>query len=158
MEAYSKTRTNDSIAALGSLRPREALLLVSQSKSYQSADTLDVDLEKGDPDSEDHTSGLPSAVETIDVRLLEIGDIVRVQHGATPPCDGIVVAGQNSAFDESSLTGESKPVRKHIGDQVFVGTINKSSVVDVLVDAIDGTTMSVNNCSVIGASLKLPLF
>jgi P-type E1-E2 ATPase len=107
-------------------------------------DTLSVDLEKADLDRKDCPSGLPSTVETIDVRLLEMGDIVRVQHGSTPPCDGTIVAGHGSAFDESSLTGESRPVKKCIGDKVFVGTINKSSMVDVRVDAIDGATMSVH--------------
>jgi Cu+-exporting ATPase len=145
MEAYSKTRTADAIIALRSLRPREALLLVHLAKSDQSSDTNRVDLEKDGLDRKDRPSGLPSAVEMIDIRLLEVGDIVRVQHGSTPPCDGTIVAGNGSTFDESSLTGESKPVKKCIGDNVFVGTINKSSVVDVRVDAIDGATMSVHN-------------
>ena len=47
------------------------------------------------------------------------------------------------AFDESSLTGESKLVKKESGDKVYVGTINKGSVVDVRVDTIGGETMYV---------------
>lgn len=72
--------------------------------------------------------------------LLEVGDIVRVQNGATPPVDGLVVSGESS-FNESSLTGESRPIKKVVGDQVFLGTLNTARVVDVRVEAIGGETM-----------------
>ena len=79
--------------------------------------------------------------------LLEIGDIVRVLHGSSPPADGTLVnvSDDLASFDESSLTGESKSVRKDVGDQVFVGTINRGAVVDVRVDAIGGQTMCVHH-------------
>lgn len=80
-------------------------------------------------------------VEKIDSSLLEVGDIVRIQSGATPPADGTIVFGTDSAFDESSLTGESRLVKKTLGDKVFLGTINKGKMVDVRVDACGGTTM-----------------
>ena len=75
--------------------------------------------------------------------LLEVGDVVRVQFGASPPSDGTIVAvlGNAASFDESSLTGESRLVKKEVGDQVFVGTINRGAIVDVRVDAIGGETM-----------------
>lgn len=81
----------------------------------------------------------------VSVDLLEVGDTVRVLNGASPPADGtlISVAGGLASFDESSLTGESRPVKKQAGDQVFVGTINRGGVVDIRVDAIGGQTMSV---------------
>ena len=74
---------------------------------------------------------------------MEVGDIVRVQHGASPPTDGtlVKVETEDAAFDESSLTGESRLVKKQVGDSVFVGTINRGAVVDVRVDAIGGETM-----------------
>lgn len=81
------------------------------------------------------------AVEKVDASLLEVGDIVRVQRGSTPPADGTLVSGRNSAFDESSLTGESRLIRKEIGDKVYLGTINKSEVVDIRVGATGGATM-----------------
>lgn len=83
----------------------------------------------------------------ISTDLLEVGDIVRIPPGASPPADGIIVASLecgNSVvtyFDESSLTGESKTVAKHEGDQIYVGTINKHRVVDMKVEAVDGETM-----------------
>lgn len=80
-------------------------------------------------------------IERIDAELLEVGDIVRVQHGGSPPADGTIVSGNGGAFDESSLTGESRLVKKQVGEDVFLGTINKGAVVDVRVNAIGGETM-----------------
>ena len=153
LEAYSKGRTADAITALGKLRPTSALLVVSASEAASSeelsrsnsADTVghERDLEKGDTESEEHNlaSKPGTKVERVDAELLEVGDIVRVLHGASPPADGTVVSGDGGAFDESSLTGESRFVKKQIGDKVFLGTINKAGVVDVRVDEIGGQTM-----------------
>jgi P-type Cu+ transporter len=143
LEGYSKKHTADSITALGSLYPAEALLLVPRSPSDTARHDFPDDPEKGVINLEDDSASIKSGVkiEKIDVSFLEVGDVVRVQLGASPPSDGTIVSNGESAFDESSLTGESKPVRKQEGDKVFVGTINKSSMVDVRVDAIGGETM-----------------
>lgn len=53
------------------------------------------------------------------------GDVVLVRPGGSVPTDGTVLAG-NSAVDESMLTGESLPVVKEVGDEVFAGTLNQS--------------------------------
>lgn len=82
--------------------------------------------------------------EKVPVELLEVGDVARVQNGATPPSDGIIVSGTETSFDESSLTGEARLVKKNVGDRVLLGTINKSRAVDVRVDAIGGVTMFAN--------------
>ncbi|CRK36949.1 hypothetical protein BN1708_020167, partial [Verticillium longisporum] len=58
---------------------------------------------------------------TVKVEMIEFGDIVRVQHGASPVADGVIVQGESS-FDESSLTGESRLIRKKVGDDLFAGT------------------------------------
>ena len=80
-------------------------------------------------------------MEKISADLLEVGDIVRIPPGATPPADGTIVSSEATNFDESSLTGESRNVMKTTGDHIFVGTINKSRMVDMRVDAIEGETM-----------------
>ena len=54
---------------------------------------------------------------------LSVGDIVVVRPGERIPIDGEVIQGA-SAIDESLLTGESIPVEKSPGDEVFGGTIN----------------------------------
>lgn len=53
------------------------------------------------------------------------------------------MSGQGIAFDESSLTGEAKLVKKNVGDKVYLGTINKSGIVHVRIDKIEGGTLSV---------------
>ncbi|KAF2277531.1 heavy metal translocatin [Westerdykella ornata] len=111
LEAYSKAKTGDAVTSLGKLRPEEAILVES---------------ETGD--------------RKIATDLLEIGDIVRVPHGTSPPFDGIIIEG-NCNFDESSLTGESRPVKKEAGDIVYSGTINRGQPIKVRITTISGTSM-----------------
>ncbi|CCL99412.1 uncharacterized protein FIBRA_01430 [Fibroporia radiculosa] len=148
LEAYSKGRTADAITALGKLRPTSALVIVPASEPSNEtpssrSSTTEVDLEKGSVEKEEPSLAARHGmkVERIDAEYLEVGDVVRVQNGASPPADGTVAFGDGGAFDESSLTGESRLVKKQVGDNVFVGTINKAGVVDVRVDAIGGETM-----------------
>jgi P-type Cu+ transporter len=82
----------------------------------------------------------PSEEERISTDLLEVGDVVKIPNGSTPPGDGVIISG-TSTFDESSLTGESKPVTKQVGDTVLVGTVNTGGVVTVKLDAIGGSSM-----------------
>ncbi|KAK5093638.1 hypothetical protein LTS08_008869 [Lithohypha guttulata] len=123
LEAYSKAKTGDAVTMLGKLRPTETLLV------------------RSNPDSENSKSSLPATdVEKIDVDLLEFGDVVRVLHGGSPPADGTIVLG-DSAFDESSLTGESRPITKNVGDQVFAGTVNTGKPISVRVTEVSGASM-----------------
>src|SRR5699024_2716094 len=62
-------------------------------------------------------------VEIVNVSQLKIGDYVSILNGDQIPTDGIVVAG-SSAVDQSSITGESIPVEKQEGDELFGSTIN----------------------------------
>src|SRR5699024_1263247 len=59
----------------------------------------------------------------IDVSDLKIGDQVQVLNGDQVPIDGRVLSGQTT-IDESSISGESMPVEKNIGDSVYASTIN----------------------------------
>ncbi|KAF4574601.1 hypothetical protein EYR36_005949 [Pleurotus pulmonarius] len=146
IEAYSKSRTADAVSALGSLRPSEAYLLNRRSDSQEQF-SIDDDVEKAEKvpagcGSEDTPQGF--SVEKIPADLLDIGDVVRVPHGATPPADGVLVllpTKSEAAFDESSLTGEAKLIKKQGGDRVFLGTINKGNMVHVRIDSIGGKTM-----------------
>ncbi|KIM78679.1 hypothetical protein PILCRDRAFT_98319 [Piloderma croceum F 1598] len=143
LEAYSKARTADAITALGLLRPAQALLLIPTAEVVVVNFGNSGDIEKGVPNLDDTI--LPAKpgflVKKIDAVLLEVGDIVRIQSGATPPADGTIVSDEDTAFDESSLTGESRLVKKACGDKVFMGTINKMRMVDARVDAHGGATM-----------------
>jgi Zn2+/Cd2+-exporting ATPase len=63
---------------------------------------------------------------------LKVGQVVLVKPGARIPCDGTIQKG-SSALDQSPVTGESIPVNKTIGDEVFAGSINADSVLEVRV-------------------------
>ena len=150
IEAYSKSRTGDAITTLAKLKPTEALVvgLVDKKSPTSRFCGVDEDIEKGEPcrEAEQQTSEPGFRVQKVPVDLLEVGDIVRVPAGSTPPMDGVIVSG-HSLFDESSVTGESKPIKKNPGDQVFLGTINIGQAIDVRIDVADGKTMLVSSFS-----------
>ena len=62
------------------------------------------------------------------IEEVQVGDIIVVKPGGKIPVDGIVTEG-HSAVDESMLTGESMPVEKKSGDQVYGATINANGVI-----------------------------
>lgn len=66
-------------------------------------------------------------------------EIVLVKNGAKVPVDGQVVAG-SGALDEASITGESIPVEKSEGDQVFAGTVSRGGFLHVLATGIGADT------------------
>ena len=76
----------------------------------------------------------------VDIEEVEEGDIVLVKPGESIPVDGKVVEG-NTNVDESMLTGESIPVRKKAGDNVFGATINKSGSIKIKATAIGKDTV-----------------
>lgn len=75
---------------------------------------------------------LPTGSEMVSIESLAIGDIVIVRPGDLLPVDGMVTEGRSSV-DEASLTGESMPVSKGEGSEVFAGTLNHSGGLEVLV-------------------------
>ena len=66
------------------------------------------------------------------VESLQVDDVVVVRPGDRLPVDGMVVSG-SSAIDQSAITGESAPLQKGIGDEVFAGTINQEAALEVQV-------------------------
>uniref|UniRef100_A0A9P3BHE0 HMA domain-containing protein n=1 Tax=Aspergillus pseudoviridinutans TaxID=1517512 RepID=A0A9P3BHE0_9EURO len=143
MEAYSKARTGDAVASLGKLRPSEAILVENSTPTDQ---------------SESGSSSVESQ-QRIAVDLLEIGDVVSIPHGASPPADGVIIGQNTYQFDESSLTGESKPVQKSADDQVFTGSVNVGQPVKIKVTALGGSSMLDQIISVVreGQSRRAPL-
>lgn len=73
-----------------------------------------------------------SGTQTIPISEIELDQIVLIQPGERIPIDGVVVEGQ-SYVDQATITGESMPVNKEIGDKVFAGTLNKNGALDVRV-------------------------
>jgi len=70
---------------------------------------------------------------------LQVGDIVIIKPGARIPVDGVVVSG-NSFVDQAAITGESLPVEKVVGTQVYAGTINQSGVLEFRVTGVGRDT------------------
>jgi Cd2+/Zn2+-exporting ATPase len=64
------------------------------------------------------------------VETLQVGDVVVVRPGDRIPVDGQITAGR-SAIDQSPITGESVPVVKGEGEQLFAGTINQEAALDI---------------------------
>lgn len=90
------------------------------------------------PDTADvvHDNG---HIETVAVAHLKTGDTVLVRPGASVPSDGEVIEG-TSSVNESLLTGESKPLKKQVGDKVIAGTINGDGSLRVRVTATGDAT------------------
>ena len=95
LEARSKGRTTDALKSLMKLAPKTANV---------------------------ERNGIE---ETIDIDLVQKGDIFVVRPGETIPVDGIVIDGM-SAVNEAALTGESIPVDKEPGSPVSSATLNQS--------------------------------
>jgi len=75
----------------------------------------------------------------VDVLELSVGDVINVRPGENFPVDGEIVSGQ-SAVNQASITGESLPVDKNAGDDVFAGTQNLSGSLEVKVTKLGKDT------------------
>ncbi|MFC7342767.1 heavy metal translocating P-type ATPase [Saccharopolyspora griseoalba] len=94
LEALATARTEDSVRGLLDLAPVTASVI--------------------DPDGRERV---------VAASALEVGDEVRVRPGERVAADGVVLAG-TSDVDQATITGESIPVDKSEGDEVFAGTLN----------------------------------
>lgn len=75
----------------------------------------------------------------IDVAAVQLGDLVRVKPGERIGLDGEIERG-STTINQAPITGESLPVDKNKGDQVFAGTINESGSFDYRVTAAASDT------------------
>ena len=70
--------------------------------------------------------------EIKNVDEVSIGDVVIVKPGDKVPLDGKVISG-SSSINQASITGESVPVLKEVGDNVFSGTVNEDGYLEIQV-------------------------
>ena len=68
--------------------------------------------------------------QLLEIEQVNVGNIILVREGDVIPVDGIIILG-SSTVDQSSITGESIPVEKKIGDNVFAGTINLTYLLEI---------------------------
>ncbi|WP_415836313.1 heavy metal translocating P-type ATPase [Polynucleobacter brandtiae] len=89
----------------------------------------------------DHLTNYPGSTQVTIVPVVNCrpGDVLRVSPGDIIPVDGILIENE-SALDESLLSGESKPVYKRIGDAVYAGTHNILNPLLMRVDAVGQST------------------
>lgn len=78
----------------------------------------------------------------INTEEILIGDIVLIKPGQGIPVDGVIIEG-SSSIDQSSITGESIPVEKSVGDEIVSGTINKNGYLKMKATKVgNDTTLS----------------
>lgn len=73
-----------------------------------------------------------AAVREVPAGSLTPGDVVVLRPGARVPVDGVIVSGAG-ALDESTLTGESEPRRKAVGETLYEATVNLDGILDMKV-------------------------
>ncbi|MGV8145301.1 MAG: heavy metal translocating P-type ATPase [Alkaliphilus sp.] len=81
--------------------------------------------------------------ETVPVEDLKINDVILIKPGMRVAIDGRVIKG-HSMINQATITGESIPVEKNIGDEVFAGTINEHGFLEVNVSKISKDTKLAN--------------
>ncbi len=86
-----------------------------------------------------HRVKTDGTTEDVPVDALRVGDRVLVKPGEKIPLDGTVVNG-SSSVDESMLTGESLPVARKAGDQIFGATVNQQGAMTVEMTKIGNDT------------------
>ncbi len=111
LETYAMNKSHREISALMELQPEEAWLVRGGFEPIKIA-----------------------------VSELKLGDHVLVKPGERIPADGTIFKG-HSTVDEAAITGESMPVEKDAGAQVFAGTVNLNSPLTVKVTKRNDETM-----------------
>src|SRR5262245_31200701 len=96
--------------------------------------------------------------EEVAVKDLIVGDIIRIRPGDNVAADGVITSGQGS-FNQANITGESLPVDKKSGDEVFAGTQNLTGVLEVRVTRAgkDTTRGKVRELMLAAEKTKLPI-
>ena len=89
------------------------------------------------PDEAERVTG--DGIDTVAPSELRVDDIVIVRPGGSVPADGVIVDGA-AEMDESMVTGESRPVRRSVGDAVVAGTVATDSGLRVTVTAVGDDT------------------
>jgi Cd2+/Zn2+-exporting ATPase len=87
-----------------------------------------------------------------------VGDVIRIRPGDNVAADGVILTGQGS-FNQATITGESLPVDKKPGDEVFAGTQNLTGVLEIKVSRAgqDTTLGRVRELILAAEKTKLPI-
>jgi Cu+-exporting ATPase len=118
LEARVSTRASGALENLLNLAPQTARRLERRPPA-RLVDDSDETRRVGDRRSDTNAGG----EHEVPVSELQIGDLVALRPGDRVPVDGVVAEG-DSAVDEAMLTGESVPVDKKTGGELYAGTVN----------------------------------
>ena len=77
--------------------------------------------------------------EEIDIDFVDVDDVLLIKTGSRVPVDGRVISGEGY-IDESSITGESKPISKERDDYVYAGTILDNGTLQIIADKVGEDT------------------
>lgn len=72
---------------------------------------------------------LTGVLEECDIQAVKVGELLQIKPGEKIPLDGVVVRG-SSSVNQAPITGESIPVTKEEGDEVFAGTLNEAGALE----------------------------
>jgi Cd2+/Zn2+-exporting ATPase len=128
LEGYTMDRARRSIRTLMRLAPETARVL-------RPTVTRDWRLEIGEADghAQSPISNLQSLVETVvPIEQVRVGEVIVIRPGDRVPLDAVVQAGE-SAVDQAPITGESVPVAKATGAELFAGSINGEGALEARV-------------------------
>jgi Cd2+/Zn2+-exporting ATPase len=117
IEGFAIGRNRDSIKKLMELSPQKVLMVSNSGNTPNSTSAAS----SGNTPNNSNANG--ATLIEVSPEDVSVGAIVVVRPGSRIPLDGIVTSGQASV-DESSITGESIPVQKSIGSQLFSGTLS----------------------------------
>ena len=76
----------------------------------------------------------------VEIKTVKVGDVLLIKPGEKIPLDGKIIEGETS-IDESMLTGESLPVEKRLGENVFGATVNQTGVIKIAVSKVSSETV-----------------
>lgn len=114
LEDYTVDRAKKGLNDLISSAPKKAKKLIKTNDSY--------------------------TVKEVPIEEIENGDIIRVMPGEIISVDGIIKEGFAS-IDQSILTGESLPVDKTVGDEVFCGSMNCFGSIDIIAKDVENSSL-----------------
>lgn len=114
LEDYTADRAKKGLNDLISSAPKKAKKLIKTNDSY--------------------------TVKEVPIEEIENGDIIRVMPGEIISVDGIIKEGFSS-IDQSILTGESLPVDKTVGDEVFCGSMNCFGSIDIVAKDVENSSL-----------------
>lgn len=77
--------------------------------------------------------------EEMDIDFVDVDDVLLIKTGSRVPVDGRVISGEGY-IDESSITGESKPISKERDDYVYAGTILDNGTLQIIADKVGEDT------------------